>query len=170
VAATRDRLVARLHAGALVLVLALYATSPWLAMLKRVPRSAGVVDYAHLVVGALLLAIALAWLALGARGGRWRLWFPWASGRFGAVRRDLAGLLRGRLPATEGGGLNSALQGLALLALLVAAATGAGWFVAQGGEAALAWRAWHATSAHVLGGLVIAHALAALSHVLDFAR
>ena len=104
------------------------------------------------------------------RAGRWRLYFPWAAGRGGQVFRDLAGLFRGRLPRSEGGGLNTALQGFVLLAMLGTAATGGGWFLAQGTDAALAWRDAHATCAHVLGGLVIAHAVAAHAHVIDLAR
>lgn len=165
-----DRAVRRVHSGALAALLVLYATSPWLAMLRRVPREAGLVDYAHLAIGALALLAAFAFLVLALRTGRWRLYFPWAVGRAGQVVRDLAGLLRGRLPRSEGGGLNTALQGLVLLAMLSTALTGAGWFLAQGTDAALAWRGVHATFAHVLGGLVIAHAVTALAHVIDLAR
>jgi cytochrome b561 len=167
---TADRTVRRLHSGALAALLVLYASSPWLAMLRRVPREAGLVDYAHLAIGALALLVAVAFLALALRAGRWRLYFPWAAGRGGQVFRDLAGLARGRMPRSEGGGLNTALQGFVLLALFATAATGAGWFLTQGTDAALAWRAVHATCAHVLAGLVIAHAVTALAHVIDLAR
>lgn len=165
-----DRHVRRLHTGTLAASLLLYAGSPWLAMLRRLPREAGVADYAHLLLGGAALLLGVAFLALAVRTGRWRLYFPWASGRLAALGGDLAGLLRGRLPSSEGGGLNSALQGLALLALLATAATGAGWFVAQGTEAALAWRAVHATCAHALGVLVVVHAITALAHVIELAR
>lgn len=165
-----DGLVRGVHSAALVAVLVLYASSPWLGMLRRVPREAGFVDYAHLVLGALALLLALAFLALAFRAGRWRLYFPWAAGHGAQVFRDVAGLLRGRLPRSEGGGLNTALQGLVLLAMLGTAVTGGGWFVAQGTDAALAWREVHATFAHALGGLVIAHAVTALAHVIELAR
>jgi cytochrome b561 len=168
--AVTDALVRRLHTGALVAALWLYATSPWLAMLRRVPKDASLVDYAHLLVGAAASLLAVAFLAAGLRAGRGRSYFPWAAGGAVAVVRDLGGLFRGRLPANEGPGLNSALQGLVLLAMLATAATGVGWFVAQGGDAALAWRAAHATLAHAFGGLVVLHAITALLHVLDFAR
>jgi hypothetical protein len=165
-----DATVRRVHSVALGTLLVLYGSSPWLAMLRRVPREPSLVDYLHLALGAVALLLALAFLALALRAGRWRLYFPWLAGRGGQVLRDLAGLFRGRLPRSEGGGLNTALQGFVLLALLATAVTGAGWFVAQGAEAALAWRAVHASSAHVLGGLVIAHAVTALAHVIDLAR
>lgn len=165
-----DGLVRRVHTGTLATVLVLYGSSPWLGMLRRVPREAGVVDYVHLALGALALGLALAFVALAFRAGRWRLYFPWAAGQGGQVCRDLAGLLRARMPRSEGGGLNTALQGLVLLALLGTALTGAGWLLTQGTDAALAWRDVHATFAHVLGAFVIAHAVTALAHVIDLAR
>jgi hypothetical protein len=114
--------------------------------------------------------VALAFLGLALRAGRWRLYFPWAAGRGAQVLRDLGGLVRGRMPRSEGGGLNTALQGFVLLAMLGTALTGAGWFAAEGTDAVLAWREAHATFAHVLGVLVIAHAVTALVHVIDLAR
>ena len=42
-----------------------------------------------------------------------------------AAGRDVGGLLRGRLPAAEGGGLFALLEGLLLVLLLATAATGA---------------------------------------------
>ena len=49
------------------------------------------------------------------RGGRWKLYFPVAAGNGAAVGRDLAGLLRGKVPAAEGGGLFGAIEGLLLV-------------------------------------------------------
>jgi cytochrome b561 len=165
-----DRTVRRVHTAALATLLVLYASSPWLAMLRRVPRDAGLADYAHLLLGALALLVALAFLGLALRAGRWRLYFPWAAGHGAQVVRDLGGLVRGRMPRSEGGGLNTALQGFVLLAMLGTGLTGAGWFAAQGTDTVLAWREVHATFAHVLGVLVIAHAVTALAHVIDLAR
>lgn len=168
--AATDRFVRRVHALALVCTATLYVSSPWTAMLRRFPRSAGLADYVHVVAGTLALLAAIGFVVLAARGGRWRLYFPWLSGRGALVARDLAGLFRGRLPASEGGGLGSALQGFTVLAFAVAAAAGAGWFLANGGDAAPALRTMHVASAHVLGGLIVAHAATALAHVIQMAR
>jgi hypothetical protein len=159
-----------MHTAALATLLVLYASSPWLAMLRRVPRDAGLFDYAHLLLGALALLVATALLGLALRAGRWRLYFPWAAGHGAQVFRDLGGLFRGRMPRSEGGGLNTALQGFVLLAMLGTGLTGAGWFAAQGTDAVLAWRETHATFAHVLAVFVVAHAVTALAHVIDLAR
>jgi cytochrome b561 len=58
---------------------------------------------------------------------------------------------------------------LALLALMTAALTGVGWFLAHGSDAALGWRECHIVAARCLVGLVVLHILAVASHLLDFA-
>ena len=99
----RDRLVNRQHAVAALLATWLIVTSPWVAMLGKVPQGAGFLDYAHIVAGLLALLVSVSYAISCVRGGGWRLYFPWASGNSGAVGRDVAGLLRGRMPVAEGG-------------------------------------------------------------------
>jgi cytochrome b561 len=160
----------RLHLAVAVLTLWLIVTSPWVAMLRRIPGSAGWLDWSHVLVGfvVLLLSIAYAWTV--ASGGRWRLIFPVLPGQLRAVRSDLAGLVRGRIPASESGGLFGLLEGLLLVALLLTGATGAAWFLAQGTESALGWRAVHQCSGRGLIGLLMAHVVAVSLHLLEFAR
>ena len=112
-------------------------------------------------------AIAYAWSC--ARDGRWRLYFPW-SPPDPRVGRDLAGLLRGRIPAAEGGGLFGLIEGLLLLALLATAATGAAWFTAQGTDAAVSWRGQHILAARGLIGLLVLHVVTVSLHLLDLLR
>jgi hypothetical protein len=139
--------------------------------LRRViPDEPGFWNWNHMLLGLLLLPVALVYLSGNLVQGRWRDYFPWLVGNFAGPGRDLAGLLRGRLPAAGGAGLFSTLQGLLLLALLAAALTGLGWFLSEGSRAALAWRDWHALSANLFGGLFLLHVLAASVHLLDFLR
>lgn len=163
----RDATVNRLHVAAVVACAWLIGTSPWLAMLRRVPAGAGWLDHAHVVVGFGGLLVALLYLTACVRGGRWRNYFPWLAGDWRPLARDLAGLLRGRLPSAEGGGLFAVIEGLLLLTLLAVAATGAAWYLAQGGDAALDWRAQHIVAARVLTGLIVAHVLAVATHLLE---
>jgi hypothetical protein len=79
-------------------------------------------------------------------------------------------LFRGRIPPSGGQGLFPVIQGLALLLLLAASVTGVGWLIADGSRAALAWRDWHAITANAFGWCLLAHAIAGLAHVLEFAR
>jgi cytochrome b561 len=164
-----ETLVNRQHAAVAAVVAWLVFTSPWVAMLRRVPAGAGFLDYAHVVLGfaGLLLAITYTFCCL--KVGGWRTYFPWAAGPLGPVGRDLAGLFRGRIPSAEGGGLYALIEGLLLLTLAGTALTGAAWFLAQGSDAALGWRGCHIVTARCLIGLVVLHILAVASHLLDFA-
>ena len=165
-----SRLGDRLHGAVALLALWLLGTSPWLAMLRRIPDGADWLDYAHVAAGfaALLLGAAYAWACC--RGGRWRLYFPLTAAQFSNVGRDLRGLLRGQIPAAEGGGLFGAIEGLLLLALLATALTGTAWFLAQGAAEALAWRGHHISAAWTFAGLLALHVVTVSLHLLDFVR
>lgn len=164
------RLRSRLHLALALGCLALYAGSPWLAMVRRLRADSGIADYAHVALGLAMLLLAAPFATLCLRGGGWRWCFPWLAGAARDVGRDLAGLLRGRLPAAEGGGLDASVQGLLLVAVLATAVSGAAWLLAGGGASALGWRAAHVYCAHVCGGLLTAHAVFAGAHALEFAR
>lgn len=163
----RERLLNRLHFAVVIACGWLIFTSPWVAMLRRIPAGAGFLDYAHVAVGfaGLLLGVMYAWAC--ASGGGWRTYFPWAAGRSRAIVEDLAGIFRGRLPAAESGGLFATIEGLLLIALLAAAVTGAAWFALQGSADAVAWHGHHIFAARALIGLIIAHVLAVASHLLE---
>jgi hypothetical protein len=162
-------LLNRQHAAVVAVVAWLVSTSPWVAMLRRVPAGAGFLDHAHIVLGFAGLLLAVTYTFSCVKAGGWRTYFPWVAGPFGPVGRDLAGLFRGRIPSAEGGGLYSLIEGLALLALVATALTGAAWFVADGSDAALGWRECHIVAARTLIGLVVLHIVAVASHLLDFA-
>lgn len=163
----REALVNRLHAAVVLACGWLIFTSPWVSMLRRVPRGAGWLDYAHVAVGfgGLVLALVYTWACT--RDGGWRTYFPWAAGRSRGVLADLAGLSRGRIPSAESGGLFAMIEGLLLVALLAVAVSGAAWFALQGSAEAVAWRGHHLIAARVLIGLIVAHVLAVASHLLD---
>lgn len=163
----REALLNRLHLAVAVACAWLVGTSPWVSMLRRIPGGAGFFDYAHVAVGFAGLALAFAYAWVCTRDGGWRTCFPWASGRSQAVVSDLVGLLRGRIPTAESGGLFAMIEGLALLALLAAAVTGAAWFALQGSADAVAWRGHHIVAARALIALIVAHVLAVASHLLD---
>jgi hypothetical protein len=158
------------HLALVLLVLWLVLTSPWIAMYRRVPTDAGWLDHAHLVLGFATLALTVAYAWTCSRGGRWRLYFPLDRARLAAVGRELRGLLRGRIPAAEGGGLFGLIEGLLLLALLATATTGAAWYLTQGSAEALAWRGHHALAVRALVAFFVLHALSVSLHLLDFLR
>jgi hypothetical protein len=165
-----DRLSGPLH---LLIALAsgwLVATSPWLGMYRWIPEQPGLVNGSHVVLGVALAPLGLAYAAACLQGGRWRIYFPWLAGDLGALGRDLAGLARGQRPGSEGGGLFATIEGLLLAALLVAAATGIGWMVAQNSDAALHWRGAHIVAARIFAATLLAHVIAVSLHLLDLVR
>ena len=162
--------VNRLHLAVALTALWLIGTSPWIGMLRRVPAGASWIDGAHVTVGWAGLVLGFLYAAACLRGGGWRRLLPWNPDGIAGVGRDVASLARGQVPSAEGVGLFSAIEGLLLLALLVAAIAGAGWHLAQGGDSALAWRGVHVISARVLVGMLVLHVVAVASHLIDFAR
>lgn len=165
-----DRLVNPLHLLIALAATWLLASSPWLGMYHALPEPAGGINVAHVVLGLALLPLGLVYLVACSAGGRWRLYFPWAAGQFDGLASDVGGLFRGQRPGSEGGGLFAAIEGLLLLALLLTAASGAGWFFERGTEAAVAWRGWHIGAAHAFAVLMGLHVLAVSLHVLDLVR
>lgn len=165
-----ERLSGALHLTLAIGGLWLLASSPWLRMVRHLPASPGFVNLAHVVVGLTVALLVPVYLVHCSLGQRRQLCFPWLTGHMGAVKADLAGLARGRLPAAEGGGLLAMLEGLLLLALLATGVTGLGWLLVQGSQVALAWYVVHVVCARVFAGMLLAHVLGVSLHLLDFVR
>jgi len=164
------RLAERQHLLVALLSAWLILTGPWVHMLRRIPASAGVLDYAHVVLGLAAAVLALTFTVSCTRRGRWRLYFPWLAGSPAQPMRELRGLLRGEVPTAEGGGLFAMIEGLLLLALLATAATGCAWLLVQGSAAAMDWRGYHMLAARGMIVLLVLHVVAASLHLLDFLR
>jgi hypothetical protein len=165
-----DRLTNPLH---LVIALAgtwLIACSPWLGMYQQMPDAPGFINGSHVVLGQVMLPLGLIYFATCTLGGRWRLYFPWLGGQMGAVGRDLAGIVRGVRPGSEGGGLFATIEGLLLLALCAAAGSGTLWFLMQGSDSAVLWRSHHITAARAFAVLLLLHVVAVSLHLLDLVR
>jgi hypothetical protein len=164
-----DRLVNPLH---LLIALAgawLVLSSPWVGLYVGLPDEPGLINLSHVVLGAAMLPLGLLYVAACSTGGRWRQYFPWLAGQFGDLGRDLVGLARGERPGPEGGGLFATIEGLLLLALLAAAATGVMWYLSADLAAAV-WRSYHLIAAHGFAGLAALHVVAVSLHLLDFVR
>lgn len=157
--------------GLLILLLAwLIATSPWVHLYNRVPPSPTFWVWSHLILGLVALALTLSFSVTCLTQGRLRQYFPWAFGRFKSLLRDLGGLLRLKMPGNEGGGLFSVIKGLLLLALLATGVTGALWWWTAGSSDAVTWRFWHVATVPWLVGLLVAHILATVAHIIQFMR
>jgi hypothetical protein len=165
-----DRLNNPLH---LLIALActwLLASSPWIGLYHALPDEPGWLNLSHVVLGLAMLPLGIVYLAACTVGGRWRLYFPWAAGQLGMVSADLAGVLRGERPGSEGGGLFATIEGLLLLALVATALSGTVWFLAGGADAAALWRGHHIIAARAFAVLVGLHVLAVSLHLVDLVR
>ncbi len=163
-----DRLADSQHLVVLLLSLWLVLTSPWITMRKGIPESAGFLDWAHVVLGLVLVPLSVTYFATNVLGGRWREYFPWLAGDFSGLKKDLGGIPKGRLPQPGGAGLFSLIEGLVLVLLVATALTGLGWFLLEGSRAAMPWRDWHIVTADILVAGMILHAVAASLHLLEF--
>lgn len=148
----------------------LVLTSPWVHMLRRIPRNAGWLDYAHVGLGVLAAVLALTYLVGCFRGGGWRIYLPWLSGRMKPVTQEVSGLFRGELPTAEGGGLFALIEGLLLLATLATGLTGVAWLALAGTPEAVAWRSYHILAAQGMIALLVLHVITVSLHLLDFIR
>jgi len=164
------RLAASQHVLVAVLSAWLILTSPWVHMLRQIPRNAGFLEYAHIVVGLVVLVLAVTFSVSCLQLGRWRHYFPWLVGNFRPVWGDVRGLFRGKIPSAEGPGLFGVIKGLLLASLLAAALTGAGWLVFEGTAEAVHWRRYHIAAAQLMGVCYVGHIVAASLHVLEFIR
>lgn len=165
-----DRLASPLH-GLIAFVCSwLVLSSPWVGLYERLPQNAGFFNLSHVVLGAAMLPLGLVYLAACVTGGRWRLYFPWLAGRLEGIGRDLAGLVRGERPGSEGGALFATIEGLLLLALLAAAISGLLWFATSDLDAAATWRGRHGVMAQVFTGFLVLHVVAVSLHLLDLVR
>ena len=165
-----DRLNGPLHLAVALAGAWLVCSSPWIGMYHRMPEDPDWINVSHVIVGFAALLLGGVYTAGCAQGGRWREYFPWVGGEVAAVGRDVAGLVRGRLPTVEGGGLLPAIEGLLLLALLAAGATGALWFFVQGSDTAVALRDAHIAAARTFAVLMLLHFVGVAVHLLDFVR
>jgi len=164
------KLIDRLHLWVALLTIWVIATSPWVAMLRRIPESPGFFDRAHIWAGALTVLLTVPYCVDSLRNGRWQAYFPWAAGRYAAILADLKGLARGTIPSAEGGGLFGTLEGLTLLALIGTGLTGVAWLWTEGTADALYWRSHHLLLARVLIVTIFLHALSVSLHLLDFVK
>ena len=168
VASRREARALLLHAAAALLLLLLLACSPWIVMVRQWPAHPHWGDVAHLGLGLAVSALALGLAVSGVRRARWPLWLPLGAAGRARLAQDLGGLLRGRVPPSESGGLFSLFEGLLLLALLAAGLSGLAWMALQGTDLAMDVGDVHRGLAFTATALLAAHFAAVALHLRDF--
>lgn len=158
-----------IHATLALLVVVAVIAAQQISMVRQWPAHPGWADWAHLLAGLGAAACLAGLLASGLRKGRRAAWWPLADAAGRArLAREVRELLRGRLPASEAGGLLSLIQGLLLIAVAAAALSGCVWLVAPRGDAAMAIGDLHQLAAGAVTVLLPLHLLAVALHLRDF--
>lgn len=161
-------LATRLHVLVLLPTVLVLGSSPFLLMGRRLRENASVWDFTHVYLGLLLVPLSILLFCYCLSGGRAKQFFPLFEPS--GLISDLKGLIKGKLPKGGGNGLFSLLEGICALLLVATAVTGLGWFLTEGSSEALVWRGWHKDLGLAFFIALIAHLLAAVSHLLDFFR
>jgi hypothetical protein len=159
-----DRLSNPLHLVIALVSTWLVVSSPWLAMYRWVLGEPGLLELSHVVLGLALVPLVVVYFAACTVSGRWRLYFPWIAGGFGATALDITGIFKGQRPGSEGGGLFATIEGLLLVALFATAITGAAWLLDE------TVTQLHVFAARGLVALLLLHVVAVSLHLLDLVR
>ncbi|WP_076410159.1 cytochrome b/b6 domain-containing protein [Shewanella sp. UCD-KL12] len=165
-----EKLATYQHLLIILLSLFLISTSPWIMMGRTLRSSASIWDYLHVYLGLLTGLLSITMFLANILKGKWRQYFPWLAGDFSQLKRDLVGLVKGKVPLAGGRGLFSFVEGLGMLLMLGVALTGVMWFFLQGSSDALTWRSYHIWFAKGFIGFIVVHVIFACLHLLDFIR
>ncbi|MCF1426855.1 MAG: hypothetical protein LPH19_02495 [Shewanella sp.] len=93
------------------------------------PSSFGALDWYHIVVGLGLLLLVPVFMGILLKRRTCRVLYPWLAGSFNVIKEDIHTLQTLTLPPFRSAGLAACVEGLGLLALLLAALSGTLWFI-----------------------------------------
>ncbi|GIU24124.1 cytochrome b/b6 domain-containing protein [Shewanella schlegeliana] len=85
--------------------------------------------FIHIYLGIVLLPLGIIFAIKVIMRRRLFDLYPWLFGRYEGIKEDAESLLKGSLPEPKPAGLAASVEGLGLLALLLALVTGAMWFL-----------------------------------------
>ncbi|MCL2913623.1 cytochrome b/b6 domain-containing protein [Shewanella corallii] len=130
------------------------------------------VDWYHVFAGLGLLVLAPVFMALLLKRRHLRDLYPWLFGQFQQLKTDLRILKGLSLPDAQPGGLAACLEGLGLLALLLAVFSGAFWLagITLGWQTAPDLLGLHKALVGLIEAYVWGHGGFALLHLLVWRR
>ncbi|WP_407333665.1 hypothetical protein [Enterovibrio sp. 27052020O] len=130
------------------------------------------IDDIHIYGGLILLLVSMVFFVLVINRRHFSDLYPWAYGQFDTIKQDIRALLKWKLPEAHPGGLAATVEGLGLLALLLALFTGSWWFIlfSKGSTLAPDFLSMHKTAVGAIEAYVYGHGLFALLHLLTWWR
>ncbi len=85
--------------------------------------------FIHIYSGLALLPVSLLFAAKVIMRRQYQDLYPWLSGQYQVIKDDINSLLRLELPEAKPSGLAATVEGLGILALILAVATGSVWYL-----------------------------------------
>ncbi|MBV7296432.1 hypothetical protein KU854_00840 [Enterovibrio sp. NIFS-20-8] len=130
------------------------------------------IDYTHMYGGLGLLMFATVFFVVVLSRRKVTDLYPWLSGNVGRIIEDIKVLLTFKLPEARPAGLAATIEGLGLLALLLAAVTGTLWMISflSNNTSDPDFLAIHKTAVGAIEAYVWGHGLFALFHLLTWWR
>ncbi len=161
-----------LHALVLIWVLTQIISSNFMHVhADTIWSSVNQVAKLHVYGGLLLLPISLLFIYKVLKRRTIVDMYPWLSGNFSQIKADIQTLRQFTLPKTHPAGLAATVEGLGLLALLLALVTGTLWYiVASSSGIAPTLLSIHKTSVGLIETYFYAHGAMALLHYIQWWR
>lgn len=130
------------------------------------------IDHIHMYSGVGLLLFSMVFFVTVINRRPLTDMYPWLSGNFKVIKVDLRILKTGRLPSPKPSGLAATIEGLGLLALILATITGALWTIAMLSENASSpdFLAIHKTAVTAIEAYIWGHGIFALLHLIVWWR
>lgn len=134
-------------------------------------NSINTISQFHMYSGLILLPITLIFMAVVIRRRKLSDIYPWLYKNIDVIREDIKTLLTFQLPKARPGGLAATIEGLGLLALLLALVTGCLWYAAAStGDMSALLLEIHKTSVGLIETYFYAHGLFGLLHLVKWWR
>ncbi|KKD60246.1 hypothetical protein RN22_11840 [Grimontia sp. AD028] len=130
------------------------------------------IDHIHMYGGIGLLLFSMVFFVTVVNRRPITDMYPWLFGNFTVIKADLLILRTGRLPEPKPAGLAAMVEGLGLLALMLATVTGTLWAIAMLMENPLSpdFLAIHKTAVGAIEAYIWGHGLFALLHLIIWWR
>ena len=130
------------------------------------------VDWYHITAGLGLVLLTPVFMALLLKRRHWQDLYPWMRGDFTQIKMDISTLVSKHLPDAKPAGLAATVEGLGLLALLLALISGASWLAGlySGWSFTPALLELHKTLVGLIEAYVYGHGGFALLHLVVWLR
>ncbi|MGR5132302.1 cytochrome b/b6 domain-containing protein [Vibrio alfacsensis] len=127
--------------------------------------------FIHIYSGLALLPVCLIFATKVIMRRKIQDLYPWVSGNYHAIKEDIESVLKFELPEAKPSGLAATVEGLGILALILAVVTGSMWYLVVLTSGPSEWLlSIHKMSVTFIQVYFFGHALFALLHLVQWWR